>query len=518
MLRALAIALVVGITPRASFAEEPKPKATASLTEQLQGTWLFDEAMHKKRSELGRVRDSVVTVKGDSFALSQLMGCKNDLKGTLVFDATDPKVVDLKIAALDLSELLPDYKLSAGTLPAIYKLDDDRLTLCFPRDYKRKRPTAFAASAENFLVTLRRAPAEFKEFPKELTLTVTRPDGTPAAGVTVGGFMYQRNTPEQKGAASVWEYSNPGKTGANGSITLKAETVQGGQLVVRDTANGTMAFVPVSPAKRANGQFRATLARECKITGTLTCDELTKAGQPIGPTNVYLIADGAPVASWASKDGKFEFLAPPGKYVLNPYGSEVGSEFVTVTVPTDRTELAFDPIPLTARAFALLKGRAAPELVGVVAWSGEKVTFADLKGKYVLMEFWGYWCGPCVGSMPVLIELHEKFADKGLAIVGVHMDIDGEVDTPAKLDAKLAGYVKDEWKGKKIPFPNALVPGTRIGMGDEEKRGGAIAQYGIQSYPTCLLIDREGKVVGQFHARDIKQASAEIEKLLNPKK
>ncbi|MBP3960620.1 redoxin domain-containing protein [Gemmata sp. G18] len=518
MLRALAIALVVALAPSAALAEEPKPKAAANPTEQLQGTWLFDEAMHKKRSELGRVWDSVVTVKGDAFTLSQLMGCKADLKGALVFDPADPKAVDLKIAALDLSELLPDYKLSAGTLPAIYKLDGDRLTLCFPRDYRGKRPTAFASSAETFLATLRRAPVGFKEFPKELVLTVTRPDGTPAAGATVGGFMYQRNTPEQKNAAPVWEYSNPVKTGADGSITIKAETVQGAQLVVRDAANGTMAFVPVSPAKRANGQFRAALARECKITGTLTCAELTKAGQPIGPTNVYLMAGGTPVASWGSKDGKFEFVAPPGKYVLNPYGSEVGSEFVDVTVPADRTELALDPIPLSARAFALLKGRPAPELEGVVAWSGEKVTFADLKGKYVLLEFWGYWCGPCVGSMPVLIELHEKFAGKGLAIVGVHMDIDGEVDTVAKLDARLAGYVKDEWKGKKIPFPNALVPGTRVGTGDDEKRGGPIAQYGIQSYPTCLLIDREGKVVGKFGARDIKQASAEIEKLLNPKK
>jgi thiol-disulfide isomerase/thioredoxin len=109
--------------------------------------------------------------------------------------------------------------------------------------------------------------------------------------------------------------------------------------------------------------------------------------------------------------------------------------------------------------------------------------------------------------MPVLIELHEKYADKGLAVVGVHVDIDGEVETAEKLDARIAGFRKDLWKGKALPFPIALASGAR--SGDDAKRGGPVAQYGVSGFPTTLLIDRDGKVVGQFHARDIKAASAE---------
>ncbi len=496
----------------ATFAAAPAAPADA-----LQGTWLFDAAALKKHSELGRVWESVVTVKGDAFALSQLMGSKNDLKGTLVFDPANPRAVDLKTAELDLSELLPDYKVPAGTLPAIYKLDGDRLTLCFPTTYRGKRPTAFAASADAYLVTLVRAPKDFKDFPKEVTLTATRPDGKPAAGATVSGFMsYNRPDPAKKDAKAGWESHNPVVTGADGSVVVKVETVQNGQCVVRDTANGTMALVSVSPAKLAAGRFRAELVPEVRVTGTITCDELTKAGQPLGYTNLYLLSDGGRVAYWASEDGMFEFVAPPGKYTLHVYGDVVDGKFVDIVVPAGKAEFAPVPIALQAAAFALMKGKPAPELEGIVGWKGDKAMFADLKGKYVLVEFWGYWCGPCVGSMPVLIELHEKFADKGLAIVGVHVDVDGEVDTAAKLDARIATYKKDVWKGKGMPFPNALASGAR--SGDDAKRGGPVAQYGVQSYPTTILIDREGKVVGKFHAREIKSASSEIENLLNLKK
>jgi thiol-disulfide isomerase/thioredoxin len=168
---------------------------------------------------------------------------------------------------------------------------------------------------------------------------------------------------------------------------------------------------------------------------------------------------------------------------------------------------------LVASQLAWLEGQPAPELEGVQAWRGGPVKLADLRGKYVLIDFWGYWCGPCVHAMPVLIGLHERFKDHGLAIIGVHCDMDGEVDTPAKLDEKIAPLKKKIWGGKDLPFPVAL---TTMDYIDSPKptRASAAAQYGILGYPTTVLIDREGKVLGKFLARDEKDAVAEIEKLL----
>jgi uncharacterized protein (TIGR03067 family) len=511
--RTLAVLFAFAFTS-ALRAEDPKGKPPA---EQFQGTWLFDEATLKNRSELGRVWESTVTVNGDSFALSKLMGAKAEVKGTLVFDPKDPTAVDLKVAELDLSELLAGYKLPAGTLPGRYKLDGDRLTLCFPAAYTGKRPTEFVANAEQYLATLVRAPKDYKGFPKEVKVTVVGADGKPAAGALVCQHMTWRDAADRKEPLR-WQFHEEAKCDADGTVVIPREKLRNGQFIARGAANDTMGLASVSPAKLATGAFRVELRQQVRVTGTLTCDELTKAGQPIGWAGGYLLYNGTPAAFTSSKDGKFEFLAPPGKYTLNMYGSEVGTKFVEIAVPENRTEFTVEPIALPALAFALLKGKPAPELIDVMGWKGEKVKLADLKGKYVLLEFWGYWCGPCVGSMPVLMELHEKFADKGLAIVGVHMDIDGEVDTAEKLDAKLVAAKKEFWKGKDTPFPSALVSGTRVGTGDERGPGGSVKLYGVRGFPTTILIDRDGKVVGQFHARDIKSATAEIEKLLSQKK
>ena len=78
-----------------------------------------------------------------------------------------------------------------------------------------------------------------------------------------------------------------------------------------------------------------------------------------------------------------------------------------------------------------------------------------------------------------------------------------------------ATHVKKLWKGKKLPFNNALVDGKR--ESEDGLRGSVAAQSGILGYPTTVLIDREGKVVGRFNARDRKEAIAQMEKLLGKK-
>ncbi|QJX00452.1 redoxin family protein [Frigoriglobus tundricola] len=512
MLATVVTVLALAHAPGRSADDVPRAK---SPTDPMQGPWLFDEAVLKKRSELGRVRESVVSITGDTFTLSRLMGTKADLKGTLAFDAEKPGAVDLTLAELDLSELLPDYKVPAGTLRGRYRLTGERLTLCFSRHFAGPRPEAFEATADQYLVTLVRAPAGFKELPKEVKVTVIGADGKPAAGASVCQQMTHRDYEGRKDPLR-WEYHAAVKCGTDGTVVIPREKIHFGTLIAQGPAE-TIGLAPLSPAVIATGACRIELQPQVRVSGSLTCDELTKAGQPIGWTACYLLSAGNVVAFHSSNNGRFEFLVPPGRYALQLYGSSMGTRFVDVTVPTNRGEYPIDPIALPVLAFALLKGKPAPELVGVVGWKGEKVSFADLKGKYVLVEFWGYWCGPCVGSMPTLIELHEKYADKGLAIVGVHMDIDGEVDTATKLDAKLVATRKELWKGKDMPFPSALVSGTRIGTGEDKQPGGAIAQFGIRGFPTCLLIDRDGKVVGEFNNRDVKLASEEIEKLLRKK-
>jgi hypothetical protein len=96
----------------------------------------------------------------------------------------------------------------------------------------------------------------------------------------------------------------------------------------------------------------------------------------------------------------------------------------------------------------------------------------------------------------------------------VHVDMNGEVDTPAKLNEKIVPLKKKVWEGNDLPFPVALTTKDDIDNPRPTSRSAA-AQYGILAYPTTVLIDKEGKVVGKFQARDKEKAAAEIEKLLH---
>ncbi len=63
----------------------------------------------------------------------------------------------------------------------------------------------------------------------------------------------------------------------------------------------------------------------------------------------------------------------------------------------------------------------APELVGITGWiNTEPLTMEDLRGKVVLIDFWTYTCVNCIRTFPFLRDWHQKYADDGLVIVGVH--------------------------------------------------------------------------------------------------
>jgi cytochrome c biogenesis protein CcmG/thiol:disulfide interchange protein DsbE len=102
---------------------------------------------------------------------------------------------------------------------------------------------------------------------------------------------------------------------------------------------------------------------------------------------------------------------------------------------------------------------------------GQTVRFVDYKGKVVLLDFWATWCGPCKVEIPWFMNFEREFKDRGFAVVGVSMDEDG-------------------WKAIK-PYVQNMKMNYRVLLGDDDV---STAYGGLDSLPTTLLIDRQGRI------------------------
>jgi thiol-disulfide isomerase/thioredoxin len=132
-----------------------------------------------------------------------------------------------------------------------------------------------------------------------------------------------------------------------------------------------------------------------------------------------------------------------------------------------------------------VEGEVAPEIVGNLP-DGEPFELADLRGNYVLLDFWGSWCGPCIQNIPAFQDLYSEYQSgpyetaKGFEIVSIAIERD------ASRWSRALDRFQPAW-------PYHLLDQT----GSLRFFNGSISRaYGVKQLPTKILLNPDGELIG----------------------
>lgn len=162
-----------------------------------------------------------------------------------------------------------------------------------------------------------------------------------------------------------------------------------------------------------------------------------------------------------------------------------------VSIKRQARQLAKQTEQARDRAARLKQLQSAPLDLKFAALDGREVDLAKLRGKVVLVDFWATWCGPCVMEMPRLVDIYQRYRERGFEIVGVSLDSNKD---------RLVAFA--ERAGMTWPqYFDGLGWDNAIGR-----------RFGIRSIPTMWLVDKRG-YLRYANARVVNLANT-IEQLL----
>lgn len=137
----------------------------------------------------------------------------------------------------------------------------------------------------------------------------------------------------------------------------------------------------------------------------------------------------------------------------------------------------------------LANGKPAPEFSLPTADGKRNVSIKDYRGKYLLIDFWASWCGPCRKAIPHVREVYEKYNKKGLEVLAVSVDKDEKAWRKAMDEEKMT------WEQAQAPSSGKEI----------------MKDYQFSGIPHIVLIDKKGNIVAKGITPD--ELEKELEKI-----